>query len=85
MSRLHDIRLIGSASLVCILALAIVGMEWVTRVQKLLLVLLVGSQVDFIIGTFLTPTTSQVPAVKIYRGSTTVSYTHLTLPTNREV
>ena len=48
-------RLIGSVSLVGILALAIVGMDWVTRVQKILLVLLIFSQLDFVIGTFLTP------------------------------
>ena len=59
-SRLNDVRLIGAISLVAILALAIVGMEWVTRVQKLLLVLLVASQVDFIIGTFLPPTETQI-------------------------
>ena len=53
--RIHDVRLIGSVSLVGILALAIVGMEWVTRVQKILLVLLIFSQLDFIIGTFLPP------------------------------
>merc|ERR1719166_606065 len=51
--RLHDVRIIGTASLVLILVLAIVGMDWVTRVQKLLLVLLLCSQVDFMIGTFL--------------------------------
>ena len=34
--RLHDVRIIGSATLVLILVLAIVGMDWVTRVQKLL-------------------------------------------------
>ena len=53
--RVHDVRLIGSASLVGILALAIVGMEWVTRVQKILLFLLIFSQLDFIVGTFLPP------------------------------
>ena len=42
--------------MVGILALAIVGMDWVTRVQKILLVLLIFSQLDFIIGTFLPPT-----------------------------
>merc|ERR1719264_14206 len=51
--RLHDVRIIGSATLVLILVLAIVGMDWVTRVQKLLLVLLLCSQVDFMVGTFL--------------------------------
>ena len=29
----NDIRLIGCISLVCILALAVVGMDWVTRVR----------------------------------------------------
>lgn len=31
-NRLNDVRLIGCCTLVAILALAIVGMEWVTRV-----------------------------------------------------
>ena len=57
--RIHDVRLIGSVSLVCILALAIVGMEWVTRVQKILLVLLIFSQLDFIIGTFIPPSAEE--------------------------
>ena len=53
MSRLNDVRIIGSVTLVLLLVLAIVGMDWVTRVQKLLLVLLMVSQIDFIVGTFL--------------------------------
>lgn len=51
--RLNDVRIIGSASLVLILVLAIIGMDWVTRVQKALLVLLLFSQVDFIVGTLI--------------------------------
>ena len=31
--RANDIRLIGCICLVCILALAVVGMDWVTRVS----------------------------------------------------
>jgi len=58
-NRLHDVRLIGSCTLVVILALAIVGMEWVTRVQKILLLLLVFAQVDFVIGTLLPPSLEQ--------------------------
>lgn len=58
-NRLHDVRLIGSVTLVVILALAIVGMEWVTRVQKILLALLVFAQIDFIIGTCMTPSLDQ--------------------------
>ena len=47
----HDVRIIGSSSLVLIMVLAVVGMDWVTRVQKGLLVLLIVSQVDFLVGT----------------------------------
>jgi len=32
--RLNDVRLIGCCTLVAILALAVVGMDWVTRVRK---------------------------------------------------
>ncbi len=53
--RVNDIRLIGSVSLVLILGLAIVGMDWVTRVQMVLLFLLLIAQADFIIGSFLPP------------------------------
>ena len=51
--RTNDIRLIGAIVLVAILALAVVGMDWVTRVQIALLGLLVLSQLDFIVGSFL--------------------------------
>jgi len=44
-ARVNDIRLIGSISLVLILGLAIVGMDWVTRVQMGLLFLLLIAQV----------------------------------------
>ena len=51
--RTNDVRIIGSCTIVLIMVLAMVGMDWVTRVQKALLVLLLASQVDFIVGTFL--------------------------------
>ena len=51
--RLNDIRIIGCVTLVAILILAVVGMDWVTRVQIALLFLLIVSQFDFMIGTFL--------------------------------
>ena len=43
----------GSGTLVLIMILAVVGMDWVTRVQMGLLVLLIVSQFDFIIGSFM--------------------------------
>ncbi|TRY67544.1 hypothetical protein TCAL_09074 [Tigriopus californicus] len=50
--RLNDMRWIGAVTLTLVLILAIVGMEWVTRVEKVLLCLLIVSQIDFVIGTF---------------------------------
>lgn len=55
-SRLNDIRVIGSCTMVVILILAVVGLEWVNRVELVLLALLVAAQIDFIAGSFLTPT-----------------------------
>jgi solute carrier family 12 sodium/potassium/chloride transporter 2 len=51
--RINDIRVIGAATLVLVLGLAIIGMDWVTRVQVVLLFLLIGSQFDFFVGSFL--------------------------------
>ena len=53
--RLNDIRIIGISSLVAIFILAVTGMGWVTRVQVGLLALLIVSQVDFVVGTFIPP------------------------------
>jgi K-Cl cotransporter len=50
--RLNDLRIMGTPVIVAILCLAIVGMDWVTRVQKLLLVILLAAQIDMIVGSF---------------------------------
>ena len=50
---LDDVRLIGSITLIIVLLIAIVGMDWVTRVQLILLILLIVSQFDFMIGTII--------------------------------
>jgi len=50
---LNDTRLIGCVTLVALGVLAVVGMDWVTRVQIGLLGLLIVSQIDFVIGAFL--------------------------------
>ncbi|KAL7639645.1 UNVERIFIED_CONTAM: hypothetical protein RMT77_010147 [Armadillidium vulgare] len=52
---LNDVRVLGTITLVGVLALAIVGMDWVTRVQMGLLFLLIASQVDFLVGAFMGP------------------------------
>lgn len=50
---INDVRIMGSITLTVLLGIAIVGMEWITRVQKVLLVLLCFSQLDFVIGSFI--------------------------------
>jgi solute carrier family 12 sodium/potassium/chloride transporter 2 len=51
----NDIRVIGIGVLVAILVLAFVGMDWVTRTQMFLLVVLIAAQVDFVVGSFIGP------------------------------
>ncbi|KAJ4451627.1 hypothetical protein ANN_03096, partial [Periplaneta americana] len=51
----NDIRVVGLITLIGILVLAIVGMDWVTRTQMCLLFVLIASQVDFVVGSFLGP------------------------------
>jgi solute carrier family 12 sodium/potassium/chloride transporter 2 len=43
-----------------ILGLAIIGMEWVSKVEVGLLGLLIIAQIDFVIGSFLPPTDQQM-------------------------
>ena len=74
-NRLNDIRLIGSIIMVGILGLAIIGMEWVSRVELGLLGLLLIAQVDFVIGSFLPPTDAQM-------ANGFIGYSSKTLTTN---
>eukprot|EP00095_Tigriopus_kingsejongensis_P012630 maker-scaffold407_size180809-snap-gene-0.31 protein:Tk12630 transcript:maker-scaffold407_size180809-snap-gene-0.31-mRNA-1 annotation:"sodium-potassium-chloride cotransporter " len=78
-NRLNDMRWIGAVTLTCVLILAVVGMEWVTRVEKVLLLLLIISQVDFVIGTFM-PAESE--AKYGFVGYNTETFTKNLLTTN---
>jgi hypothetical protein len=49
----NDIRIIGGPVLCIFLFLAFAGMDWVTRIQKALLVLLIFAQCDMFAGSFL--------------------------------
>ena len=49
----NDIRIIGGPCLTLFLILTFLGMDWVTRVQKALLMLLLAAQCDMLIGSFL--------------------------------
>merc|ERR1712198_91261 len=49
----NDIRIIGGPVLCLFLIITFLGMDWVTRVQKALLVLLLAAQMDMFLGSFL--------------------------------
>ena len=53
--RSHDVRIIGAIVMLSILGLAIVGMDWVSRVELGLLGLLILAQMDFLVGSFIPP------------------------------
>ena len=51
--RNNDVRIIGAPCLLLFLVLAFAGMDWVTRIQKTLLVLLILAQFDMFFGSFI--------------------------------
>ena len=50
-----DVLIIGASGLVVILLIVIIGLDWVGRVEIGLLLILIVSQINFIVGTFITP------------------------------
>lgn len=58
--RLDDIRVIGVATLMVLIIIAIAGMSFVNKVQMVLLALLLSAQLDFIVGTFITPSEEEI-------------------------
>ncbi|CAG7828067.1 unnamed protein product [Allacma fusca] len=59
---INDIRIVGIGVLICILILAFVGMDWVTRTQMILLFILIAAQVDYVVGTIIGPVSDQEKA-----------------------
>ena len=51
--RNNDVRIIAAPCLCLFLFIAFAGMDWVTRIQKSLLVLLILAQIDMFIGSFI--------------------------------
>jgi len=47
-----DVRIIAAPCLALFLFIAFAGMDWVTRIQKTLLILLIFAQFDMLIGSF---------------------------------
>ncbi|XP_046400819.1 solute carrier family 12 member 3-like isoform X1 [Ischnura elegans] len=72
----NDIRVVGVITLIAILILAMVGMDWVTRTQMVLLFVLIASQIDFVIGSIIGPVDDE----EIAKGF--VGYNYETFVTN---
>uniref|UniRef100_A0A1L8DEN0 Putative k+/cl-cotransporter kcc1 n=2 Tax=Nyssomyia neivai TaxID=330878 RepID=A0A1L8DEN0_9DIPT len=51
----HDVRIMGTITIIALLAIVVIGMEWEAKAQVGLLVILLVAIVDFIIGTFIGP------------------------------
>lgn len=56
---LNDIRIIGCCTVVFLLGIAIIGTEWESKAQIVLLIILLISMFDFVIGSFIPPSTEQ--------------------------
>ncbi|KAH3837760.1 hypothetical protein DPMN_111161 [Dreissena polymorpha] len=52
---LHEVRIIGLATCFVCLAVILIGMEWESKAQWVLLVILIAALVNFFVGTFLPP------------------------------
>ncbi|XP_042906995.1 solute carrier family 12 member 2-like [Parasteatoda tepidariorum] len=57
---INDIRIISCITVVVILGIAIVGTEWETKAQIILLLILLAAMADFLAGAFLTPSEEQI-------------------------
>lgn len=57
---INDIRIIGIVTMFFVLGVALVGMKWVVRAQVILLVILVASIVDVVIGSFIGPQNTKI-------------------------
>ncbi|XP_055703253.1 bumetanide-sensitive sodium-(potassium)-chloride cotransporter isoform X2 [Phlebotomus papatasi] len=51
----HDVRIIGSITIIILLAIVVIGMEWEAKAQVGLLFILLVAIADFLIGTFIGP------------------------------
>ncbi|XP_055689651.1 bumetanide-sensitive sodium-(potassium)-chloride cotransporter isoform X2 [Lutzomyia longipalpis] len=63
----HDVRIIGTITIIALLAIVVIGMEWEAKAQVGLLIILLVAIVDFLIGTFIGPK-SEVEIAKGFVG-----------------
>lgn len=58
----NDIRIIGIITVIIVFGVILIGLEWVVRTQLFLLVILIISILDVVIGTFIGPQSAQSKA-----------------------
>ena len=56
----NDIRIIGVVTIVILLGVTMVGLEWVVRAQMILLIVLVISILNVVIGSFIGPQSEEI-------------------------
>ncbi|KAK7489742.1 hypothetical protein BaRGS_00019137 [Batillaria attramentaria] len=56
---IHDVRVIGCATTVLLLAVVMIGLDFETKAQLVLLVVLIVSIINYVVGTFLPPDEEQ--------------------------
>ncbi|KAG8198108.1 hypothetical protein JTE90_020931 [Oedothorax gibbosus] len=54
---MHDVRIVGGITVILLFCIAMIGTEWESKAQLVLLVILLLSMVDFVIGSFIPPNT----------------------------
>ncbi|XP_067144438.1 solute carrier family 12 member 2-like isoform X2 [Centruroides vittatus] len=59
-TKMNDMRIISCVTVVFLLGIAIIGTEWETKAQIVLLLILLSAMGNFIIGSLLTPTDAQI-------------------------
>ena len=67
--RPNDVRIIGAPVLTLFLIIAFAGMDWVTRIQKSLLYLLIAAQIDMLLGSFIDVSWGTCYVAKIENGT----------------
>ncbi|CAN7941969.1 unnamed protein product [Ixodes hexagonus] len=65
---MNDIRIISCATVIVLLCIALIGTEWESKAQIVLLIILLTAMVDFVVGSFFQPTD-----VKLAQGFTSWS------------
>ncbi|XP_077555492.1 solute carrier family 12 member 2-like [Haemaphysalis longicornis] len=53
---MNDIRIISCATVVVLLCIALIGTEWESKAQIVLLIILLAAMIDFVVGSFFPPT-----------------------------